>query len=225
MPDLYNILSARHNRLSYKSGTLFGVVEPPQAHLMAYSKRLSSGEWDANKRVQAIVSSEYDIEFAPLDHNPDYEKFLNRADHKCDAVLFNSAEHVVVFVELKDRDIKNTLKDVAAQCVEQDSFSELSEVERDNWLVRAVAQLRETICRFKQSNPEEYNEIRSIHCAYISNRQCGYGQEFSAAETQEVFKKVTDFSLYINTRIDIKKLPPPIRFRLLNDETLDELEM
>lgn len=224
MPDIFQIFAGKSYVTKFCAQQVFGIVEPAQTHLMAYAKGLSSGEWERNPHLQAEVVSDVDVAFAPIDHNSDYESWLQASDHKCDGIVYNAAEHIVVFVELKDRKLTNVNIDaVAAACVDDSTRLQLDEALRDLWLPKAVIQLAETVRRFGQSNPGECNVLCSVHWACVANRQCGYGVEFSSAAVKECFHKITGFNLLVNTCIRIQRPPSPITFRLLNDRLIREI--
>ena len=206
------------------AGKKWSICEPMNTNLMAYAMTFQTNAWAKNPRVQATFLSEYDTTFAPLDHNPDYEKTLSANDNKCDGIIYTNDGKVIIFVELKDRECgSDDLDLIAAQCVELNSRSAIDKKVQDEWLPKGVIQLAETVKRFRISNPNEASLFLSVHRAYLANRKLTYNTEFAAECTKAAFEKETGFRLRINNHIEVSRLPPPIRLRLDADNLIKEM--
>ena len=223
MTSVYTTLAGGPQE-QWSAGSSWLVCEPERTNLMVYGVKFSMDVWAKNSRAQAHVRTAYDVIFSPLDHNSCYECGLGVNDHRCDGFIYTSDGRVSVFVELKDRKTPNkNLDEIAQACVDANSMSNVGKEDQDEWLPKAVIQLKESILRFKKTNPKESSLFPSVQLACVANRKTGYNQEFMAESTKENFKQITGFSLRINTYIEIETMPPAIRLRILNDKLIDEM--
>lgn len=189
-----------------------------------YSCRALKSGWEINKHVQAMVDSRIDVKVSPIDNNPDYTA-LFPSGHRCDCVVYNSSEHVVAFVELKDRvdPAGKDLEGIASLCVTVNSLSTINEDDREEWLPKAVTQLRATIQRFCNSDMVEYQTRKSLHVAYVSNRKMGFDTTYTCENLRSIFKAQTGFTLYVKTMISIDSpITTPV-LKLMTDEMLSEI--
>lgn len=224
MKSLFAIIEEYKRAELFKAHKEWGIVEPANTNLMAYGKYPQSDEWLRNDGLQAIVSSDYDVYFFPIDHNKCYEDVVGADALKCDGFIFSDDKSVIVFVELKNRLVgSEDLDSIAKACIEANSSSTVSEQDKDLWLSKASLQLRDTILRFNRSDPDVCQMFPARHYAYISNRKAGYDIDFMAESTKEEFRNQTGFELRINTRIRISAIPPPIKLQLLTSGELAEM--
>lgn len=223
---LLPFLGSSANTSLYKprDGRLIALVEPKGDNVMAKAMCAVKDGWDVNECIQGMVETRIDVNFAPIDHNCDYEG-IEPVGERCDCLLFNRNEHVVVFVELKNRidPARKDLEEIAVLCVESDTRSAVDEKDREEWLPKAVAQLQQTIERFASSDPIEYAETMSLHKACVSNRRKGFPNTSSYESLRAKFKKKTNFTLYVQTRIFIYSPAKSSAVRFLTDSELQEM--
>lgn len=180
--------------------------------------------WKVNKLIQGMVDSRIDIKVSPIDNNPDYTS-LYPSGCRCDCIVYNSSEHVIAFVELKDRvdPAGRDLEGIASLCVTVNALSTINEDDREEWLPKAVTQLRETIQRFSDSDMVEYATRKSLHVAYVSNRKMGFDSSYACENLRAIFKAQTGFTLYVKTMIKIDSpITTPVQ-ELMTDEMLSEV--
>ena len=222
MKSLFSIIADYRRVTLFKSHKTWGIVEPRNTNLMAYGICPQSGEWERNERLQATVSSDYDVYFFPIDHNECYEATVQKGELRCDGLIYSEDKRVVVFIELKDRVVGvGDLDSIAKGCIEVNSSSTINQ--KNMWLSKATLQLRDTILRFNITDADVCQMFPARRCAYIANRKIGYGVNFMAESTKEEFKKQTGFDLRINTEINIPAIPPPIRLEHLSPYDIKEM--
>lgn len=223
---LLPFLESSDNTSLYKSkeGRLIALAEPEGENVMAMAMYAVEKGWDVDKRIQGMIEPRIDVNFAPIDHNRDYEG-IEPEGERCDCLLFNRDEHVVVFVELKNRidPEGKDLEEIAVLCVESDTRSVVDKKDREEWLPKAVTQLQQTIERFANSDPIEYAETMSLHKACVSNRRKGFPNTSSYESLRAKFKKKTNFTLYVQTRIFIYSPAKSSAVRFLTDSELQEM--
>lgn len=224
MYDMFAILDGCRGSYAWKKGERWGIFEPSQTHLMAFTQRLKPNDWENHKGLHAVVESDYDVVFAPLDHNDVYVKANGFEGSTCDAFIYSADRRVCVFVELKNRVNPNKdLEAISIACIDKNAKSQISDTDKDEWLPKATVQLRTTIERFSKSNPKEYAMISAVHDAYVANRKLEYNMEFMAEGLKELFKKQTGFNLRVNNFVQIQRLPPPIKLRFLDGKLINEM--
>lgn len=148
----------------------FGVCDPPASEEKAYIAEDHGENW------LAIVDNYYEIKvnFVPVDHCIELLKPDGTMDNRCDGFLFY--EKTIIFVELKDRNIKGT-----------------------RWIKDAEEQLRQTIKRFED---EKESDAFTIKKAYIANNA---RPRFRTGQTtrMESFFVETKYVLRIENTIEI----------------------
>ena len=148
----------------------FGVCDPPASEQKAYIAEGEGENWIA------VVDNYYEIEvkFVPVDHCIELLKPDGTMDNRCDGCLFY--EKTIIFVELKDRNIKGA-----------------------NWIKDAEKQLRHTIKRFED---EGESNAFTVKKAYIANSA---KPRFRSGQTvrMENFFAETNYILRIENTIEI----------------------
>ena len=224
--SLLDAMDASPNTISYSpnASVLIGLVEPESENSMATSTPAVPDGWRVNDRIQGMVDRPVAVKFAPIDHNPDYEA-IEPAGYRCDCLVYNSEEHIVVFVELKDRRDPEgkDIEAIAKLCVEANALSVVSKDDREEWLPKAVIQLQQTIERFKESDPVEFAVRKSLHAAYVSNRKKGYGIPYVCECLRASFKARTTFTLYVTTKISMFSPAGATVSKLMTDDMFREM--
>lgn len=148
----------------WRSESCFGLRDPGDG-LVACSVDAQCGDIKGVHAVVLMTSGE--LRFAPIDHNPRYDAIAPANEPRCDGMVYSRTKRSVVFVELKDR------KDASKN--------------RRKWKASAIAQLRQTVIRFKAIELEADALVPSFHFAVAANKQSKYAAEYVTAARSRAF--------------------------------------
>ena len=180
MGDFFSIcVDAEH----WHSEREFGIVDPRNG-TVAYS--VTGDKLQIANAVVNVITGK-DLLFVPIDHNPKYEAFAPTDERRCDGFLMSKSHCTLIFIEIKAQSVFSVKDD-------------------RHWINDAVDQLRATISRFGQENPNEYCRPNSIRIAFAANRGGGYRVKRVLASMKSKFLQDTRYMLVVDGRISIENV-------------------
>lgn len=167
---------------------IFYLKDPTTTNVPAFSCNVG-GAYGLSD-VNAIVRRSGDeLRFAPIDFNDEYKKETSPSQLRCDGMLYSKSRETVVFVEMKDRNLKSR------------------NIQR--WKRKGVLQLAAVVRQFKQCHPNEDAFTNGEHAAYVSNQRSPYVVEYASTNDKMSFLMDADtrgFQLYIKKDIKLENV-------------------
>lgn len=167
----------------WHSSRIFFLKDPQSGNVPAFSC-LPGGAYGGSSVNAVVKHTGKDLRFTPIDYNSLYVSQTPQTQSRCDGMLSSQSRETVVFVEMKNRNLKprNVTK----------------------WATKGASQLAAVVKQFKQCHPVEDAFNRGEHAAYVCNQQSPYVAEYASTNDKMSFLLDPDtfgFQLYIKKLI------------------------